>query len=228
MKYSRITNQRSFSILITIILLQIIYAYAFVALTPSSFKSISINSNLNKIKITQIFAKVARTEEDEKITKVEKGTDKMMNLPYSGLVGYEPNNLFYEPIDISDPLRDTNDLPGADGSDEKIEAIQQRIQQRVEALKAAGEWDDEYTEFGKDPLVNLPIWQGMIMQLKSCKPFESVDELALTYLLVLLTTFATIVYLAFLRDSLDTVFTWYLNTDFDSDFITNLFKNGSN
>ena len=63
----------------------------------------------------------------------------------------------------------------------------------------------------------------MGMQLKACKPFETIDELALTYLLVLVTTITLSVYLVVLRDGFDTTAKWYINTDFDADSPSNLF-----
>ena len=66
----------------------------------------------------------------------------------------------------------------------------------------------------------------MTMQLKACKPFETVDELLLTYALVLVTTFTLSLYLIFLRDNFDAAADWYIKTDFDVDFLPSVF--GSN
>ena len=161
-----------------------------------------------------------------KLTSSDKqpSPGEMISLPYEGLAGFIPNNMFYEPIDISDPLKNTDDLPGEDGSEEKIDAILQRIQQRVEQLQVSGEWEDDSSEFGSDPLAKQPIWQTMVMQIQSCRPFETVDELALTYVLVVTSTLLIMGYLLFLMESLNAAVGWYVNTDFDADFISNLFN----
>lgn len=183
-----------------------------------------VNDNTGR---SRLYARVSKTEEDMKQMASSGQTPSpgdMISLPYPGLAGFIPNNMFYEPIDISDPLKNTDDLPGEDGSEEKISAILQRIQQRVEQLQVTGEWDDEGSEFGSDPLAKQPIWQTMAMQIQSCRPFETVDDLALTYVLVVTATLFIMAYLVFLMTSLDTVVGWYVNTDFDADFISNLFN----
>jgi hypothetical protein len=134
-------------------------------------------------------------------------------------VGYIPNNLFYEPVDVAaDPLRNTDDLPGEDGSDEKIAAIQKRIAERVELLKAKGLWEADGDDFGRDPLAKQPLWTTMLMQLKACRPFETWDELALTFVLVISTTVALAGYLIFLTWFLEGAVGWYIHTDFDADY----------
>jgi hypothetical protein len=89
----------------------------------------------------RLYGKIAKNEEKPAQGTGTNGEPESITLPYNGMVGYEPNNLFYEPIDVSDPLKDTSELPGEDGSDEKIEAIQARIQARVDVLKKTGQWD---------------------------------------------------------------------------------------
>lgn len=187
--------------------------------------STMINNHHNGI--SRLYARVSKTEEEVKQMSSSGQTPSpgdMISLPYPGLAGFIPNNMFYEPIDISDPLKNTDDLPGEDGSEEKISAILQRIQQRVEQLQVTGEWDDEGSEFGSDPLAKQPIWQTMAMQIQSCRPFETIDDLALTYVLVVTATLFIMAYLVFLMTSLDAVVGWYVNTDFDADFISNLFN----
>mmetsp|Transcript_7508 Transcript_7508/g.12485 ORF Transcript_7508/g.12485 Transcript_7508/m.12485 type:complete len:210 (+) Transcript_7508:130-759(+) len=206
-------------------------SFAAAALLLSIVFSIQLHTSAYRVGIHQrgmqssrLHGKISKTEETPGKGKVDdKEEDGMMTLPHSGLVGYEPNNLFYEPVETQDPLKDTSDLPGEDGSDEKIAAIQQRIQERVEALKAKGEWDDTQ-EFGTDPLSRQPIWQTMAMQVKACRPFESVDDLLLTYILVIVSTLSISAYLVFLRESLDSIVSWYVNTDFDTDFFSGLGK----
>lgn len=197
----------------------------------SAFK-VSIDRCIKSLKLSHIkslkplYGKIAKAEDSGSLnSKTGVDKDETISVPFRGLVGYEPGSLFNKPVEVYDPLKDTNDLPGEDGSDEKILAIQNRIQERVEALKKAGEWgDDDSEEFGKDPLARQSIFKTMIMQVKACRPYENVSDLALTYTLVLISTFSVMIYLIFLREVLDNAITWYVNTDFDSDFLSNLIK----
>jgi hypothetical protein len=161
----------------------------------------------------KVSARVARKEEEQEQTT--ESDDEMITIPFTGLVGKENGALFDKPLEVFDPLKNTDDLPGADGSEEKIAAIQQRIQERVDALKKAGQWDDNDEVYGKDPLAKQSILQTMAMQLKVCKPFDSVDELALTYVLLIATTGALMAYLLVLRETFDTFIEWFVATDFD-------------
>jgi hypothetical protein len=142
-------------------------------------------------------------------------SDDMVTVPFNGLIGAENAALFDKPLEIFDPTKDTDSLPGEDGSDEKIAAIMGRIQQRVEELKIKGSWGDEVEEFGKDPLSNQPIYTTMAMQLKACKPFESVSDLSLTFLLLVATTISLSLYIIALREGSDAFITWFINTDFE-------------
>lgn len=173
---------------------------------------------------TQLQGKIAKIEEGKNsaVNFDNNDRDGGVNIPYAGLIGYEANNLFYQPIDINDPLKDTSDLPGEDGSDEKIAAIQQRIQNRVESLKLEGNWENEADQYGKDPLATQPIWITMMMQLKACRPFETWDELALTYTLVILTTAVLAGYIILVSDTLKSTLDWYVQTDFNAELFNNI------
>lgn len=165
-----------------------------------------------------LYARVQKAEEenvDIMTTEGGNGEGEGMAIPFDGVVGRENGALFDKPLNVYDPLKDTADLPGEDGSAEKIAAIQQRIEDRVAELKVAGEWGDDGDVFGTDPLARQSLVATMAMQMKACKPFETVDELALTYVLVLVTTVMLSVYLVFLRDSFDSAASWFINTDFD-------------
>ena len=172
-------------------------------------------------RLTNLDARVARKEDEQ-----EKAgrTEEMVTIPFDGLVGREQGSLFDKPLDVFDPIKDTDSLPGKDGSDEKIAAIQARITERVAVLKKAGQWDDGGNVFGTDPLKSQPIWQTMAMQVKICKPFDSVDELALTYILLLMTTVFLMGYLIVLREAFDGFIIWFTSTDFDNEFLSNLFS----
>lgn len=176
-----------------------------------------------------LFGKISKAEEQDQLQ--EQGiltgsgeNDDRMTLPYTGLVGYEPQNLFYKPIDMFDPLKDTSDLPGADGSPEKIAAIQDRIKQRVAELEAAGQWDDD-PDAGRNPLQSKPMIETMVDMLKVCQPFESLDEFVLTYILTAAMTIALSVYLLFLGDFLPPIMKAFVTADFDSEFLSNFINN---
>ena len=177
-------------------------------------------SRQSSSRVTSLGARVARKEEEQ-----EKASEKdLVTIPFDGLVGRDQGSLFDKPLDVFDPIKDTDSLPGADGSDEKIAAIQARIRDRVAVLKKAGQWDDGGDVFGKDPLATQPIWQTMAMQVKICKPFDSTTELALTYVLLLMTTGFLMFYLIVLREAFDGFIIWFTTTDFDNDFLSGLFN----
>ena len=164
-------------------------------------------------------AKLSKRGEE---AKEEQG--EMVNIPHEGLVGFERGALFAKPLSLFDPVEDTDSLPGEDGSEEKIRAIQLRIQQRVEEMKQSGEWGRDVDEFGQDPLAKMPLWEVMLQQLRACKPFESVSELALAYVLMLLTTLVLSGYLLLLRESFDSLLSWYLKTDFDNELTNEIYR----
>eukprot|EP00595_Chromulina_sp_UTEXLB2642_P001579 CAMPEP_0196761498 /NCGR_PEP_ID=MMETSP1095-20130614/756_1 /TAXON_ID=96789 ORGANISM="Chromulina nebulosa, Strain UTEXLB2642" /NCGR_SAMPLE_ID=MMETSP1095 /ASSEMBLY_ACC=CAM_ASM_000446 /LENGTH=124 /DNA_ID=CAMNT_0042111119 /DNA_START=196 /DNA_END=567 /DNA_ORIENTATION=+ len=121
-------------------------------------------------------------------------------------------------------MKDTSDLPGEDGSDEKIAAIMKRIEERVQTMKQTGDWDEGDT-FGKNPLANQSLIDTMISQIKTCKPFESFDELALTYLLMLGTTVFLSTYLLTMRDLSNNFMLWFTGSDLDSEFMNTVMRN---
>lgn len=155
--------------------------------------------------------------------------DDLVTVPFDGLIGRQGGNLFDTPVKLYDfnPTDDTDSLPGEDGSEEKMEAIQARIKQRVEELKRSGQWGDDYNEFGRNPLADVPVWRLMYMQARAVKPYDSPDELALTYLLTALATVALSVYLLGLGAVLEPAMKAYIETDFDSDFASKLFRAAS-
>jgi hypothetical protein len=168
----------------------------------------------------RLHEKVAKSpEEDREQNEVKAAVDNPLVIPYSGLMGYIPNNLFYEPVDVArDPLQNTDDLPGEDGSEEKLAAIQKRIAERVESLREKGLWKNDGDDFGRDPLAKQPLWKTMAMQLKACRPFATWDELALTFVLVIGTILSLTAYLIFLTWFLEGAVNWYFRTDFDADY----------
>eukprot|EP01035_Chromulina_nebulosa_P017249 gene17249-22777_t len=121
-------------------------------------------------------------------------------------------------------MKDTSDLPGEDGSDEKIAAIMKRIEERVQTMKQTGDWD-EGDNFGKNPLANQSLIDTMISQIQTCKPFESFDELALTYLLMLGTTVFLSTYLLTMRDLSNNFMLWFTGSDLDSEFMNTVMRN---
>lgn len=130
-------------------------------------------------------------------------------------------NLFSNP---TDPVAIAITPADSQVSDEKIAAIQSQIASRIAVIKKEGQWSDGPDVFGKDPLVNQPIWITMFEQLKICKPFESVEELATTYVLLLVTTTFLTTYLLLLRDTFDGFIVWFTQTDFDNEVLSILFN----
>jgi hypothetical protein len=203
----------------------IVFFSAYIAALTTAFK-VKLPRTATQVGLrrsTAFSAKVQKAE-DESVQVTEEGENiEGRAIPFDGVVGRENGALFDKPLNVYDPLKDTGDLPGEDGSAEKIAAIQARIENRVAELKKAGEWGDEGDAFGTDPLAKQSLVATMSMQLKACKPFETTDELALTFILVLVTTVVLSAYLVVLRDSFDAAANWFINTDFDADFLSTLF-----
>lgn len=176
----------------------------------------SINSRLN--------ARVAKREEEQQKETAAATDDELVPLPFSGILGNEAGGLFDTPLNVFDPTKDTDDLPGTDGSDEKIAAIQRRIKDRVEELKKAGEWELTNEEFGRNPLAKVSLLQTMLYQIQICKPFESYGELGLTYGLVLATSSVLLGYLLILKITFNSFMQWYIDTDFE--LLNSILRNG--
>ena len=173
-----------------------------------------LGNSLNRNYVTKRLARVKQDEEPSKA--VEKLTpDGEVEVPFNGLLGNSEGRLFNSAVDTYDPMENTEDLPGTDGSDEKIQAIQNRIQQRVDELKKSGEWGEEGDEYGVDPLRSQNLLITMKDQVKACRPFESLGELTLTYLLVLGTTVLLGSYLILLREGSEGFMSWFTQNDFD-------------
>jgi len=201
---------------------QLIFIFFIISLLHSYCNAyIKIDSTIIRIKNNQYnnhYARIGKTDEPQ--VEEEEG----MRIPFDGIMGGTDNNsLFEKPLDYYDPLKNLDDVPGEDGSDEKINAIQQRIQERVAQLKQTGKWEEEQDAYGRDPLRNQAIWITMGQQLKACKPYDSIGDLGLTYILVLVTTIALGGYLISARNILDDFIPWFIKTDFDETFFQNLF-----
>jgi hypothetical protein len=188
---------------------------------------ISSHKKLNLIQRNARASKVEEKETSGELINSDNNPDGTVPLPYSGLIGMEGRNLFEKPLEVYDPTKELMDVPGKDGSEEQMLAMQKKIQDRVEALKKSGEWQRNNEEFGKDPLSEVPIWSAMISQLKSSKPFETWDEFALTYVLVLVLGTVMMGYILSIGYGIDEFIEWFEKTDFDSDFFQNLFSRSS-
>ena len=86
------------------------------------------------------------------------------------------------------PTKNTEDMPGLPGSDERNEAIMNRIKERVADMKLKDEWRNDDDDFGKNPLRNVAITEVMFEQLKVIRPFESFSDFILTLCLLMFTT----------------------------------------
>ena len=177
-------------------------------------------SSIQQTSIIKLHAKIAKAEE-EKVYSTENG--ELVNLPYDGLVGSNRERLFDEPLEIYDPLKNTNDLPGEDGSEIKINAILAQIEERSQYLKSTGQWIED-DSFSSNPLSYQPIWITMKQQIQAARPFESISELWLTYILVIATTLLLSGYLVFLKEYLNAFVLWFINTDINSDFLNQILR----
>ena len=145
--------------------------------------------------------------------------DDMIAVPYNGLIGYETGQLFQKPLEKFDatatPTKNTDDLPGQPGSDERNDAIVARIKQRVEDLKQQDEWRNDDQDFGKNPLQNIPLTEVMVQQLKVIRPFESFSEFALTLTLLIITTGFLTVFININNGFDEQFIKWWTGNDFD-------------
>jgi hypothetical protein len=181
-------------------------------LSPSTLRHSSI----------PLHARISKTNDEDLQTRAdEDASDKPISIPLNGVMGYEPGTLFKKPLSIYDPLKDTDSLPGEDGTEEKANAIKERIQDRIEELKRMGKWDEiQREEFGKNPLADIPLWKSILIHTKAAQPFESVEDLALTYVLVFVVTLISAGYWYVVSVGMDAAIDWYLRTDID--FISNI------
>ena len=131
------------------------------------------------------------------------------------------SKLFFEnPVEPAAPVN----IPLVDQSgEERRNAIQSQIAQRVAVLKKEGQWSDGPDVFGKDPLASQPIWLTMAAQLKECR-FETLGEFATIYFLLLATTAFLTTYLLVLRDVFDGFIVWFIKNDFENEFLQSLFN----
>lgn len=137
--------------------------------------------------------------------------DEMITLPFDGLVGKD-QGLFDKALDMMDPIQAEYDsLPGAEGSQERKDAIEKLIKARVAAIQS-----DNYEKIpiGKNPLQNVPVWEIAWATIKICKPFESSSELFLTYILANTTTFIVGGYVFLVNGAFQSWLKWFIDTDF--------------
>lgn len=173
----------------------------------------------NKIKsssLTQLYGRASKVEEKGNYVTADTPDDEeTVPLPFTGLIGQQGGGLFEKPLEVYDPTKDIMDVPGADGSEEQASAMQRKIQERVDALKQAGQYEQIDSEFGADPLTKIPLYSVMWSQLKAAKPFETWDEFGLTYALVALTTALLMGYVFGITNAIDNFIEWFEKTDFD-------------
>ena len=197
--------------------LSLIFVLLSLLVASSGFQT-SLLGRSRRMSMPPLNQRVAKNEkgEERQFGKLDDDGEGDMEVPYQGLAGNSEGRVFNTAIPTFDPMDGTDDLPGEDGSDAKISAIQSRIQERVAELKKTGEWGEEGDEYGIDPLRTQNLFVTMAQQAKACKPFDSFGDLSLTYLLVLTTTVFLSTYLISLREALDSFIGWYEQSDFDA------------
>lgn len=179
-------------------------------------------------------ARVAKKEDDGGVTVSQEGggpqsggssdgdaedDGDFITIPFQGLMG--PNNSpFTKMIERYDPLKNIDDLPGEPDSDERFEALTKRIEERVAMMKASGEWNEEIS--GKDPLAGIPLWQSVIMEIKTVRPYASPSEFFLDYSLLMFTLLFLSGFMYASRNASEQFMEWFLATDFDAEFVSNI------
>lgn len=145
--------------------------------------------------------------------------EDMISVPFNGLIGQENGQIFEKPLEQFDatqtPTKNTEDMPGAPGSDERNDAIMNRIKERVADLKSKDEWRNDDENFGKNPLSDILITEIMVEQLKVIRPFESFSEFALTLSLLIFTTGFLTIFINVNNGIDEKLVLWWANTDFE-------------
>lgn len=145
-------------------------------------------------------------------------SNEMVDVPFNGLIGQENGQIFEKPMEKFDaayaPTRSTEGMPGLPGSDERNEAIMNRIKERVADLKTKDEWRNDQENFGRNPLSNVAITEVMLEQLKVIRPIESFSEFTLTLCLLIFTTAFLTVFVDFNNYLDDHFIEWW--TEFDT------------
>ena len=68
---------------------------------------------VSSVSSTKLFARVAKKEDEKEVAGSSKvDDDEMITIPFTGLIGKEQGSLFDKPLDLFDPMKNTDDLPG--------------------------------------------------------------------------------------------------------------------
>ena len=150
-----------------------------------------------------------------------EGEEEMITLPFDGLVNKE-GGLFNKALDVLDPLQAAYDkLPGAEGSQERRDAIDKLIKARVEMIES-----DNYNRpvSAKNPIEGMSFWEITWSTVKVCKPFETTSELVLTYMLLNLAMVLFTAYALSVNSLLGGALDWFIKTDFAGTDVGSLLK----
>jgi hypothetical protein len=149
------------------------------------------------------------------------GSGNMVEIPLDGIFRGS-KKLFETPLDVYDPynpLADTDGIPGEMGSPEKMQGILERVEQKVEFLREQGQWKEGDD---KNFIENLSDIEILTLITKSARPFDSLDEFALTSLGTMLVAVVFSIIISTLTSTLSNAMDWYIATDFDAEFFSNL------
>ena len=191
------------------------FAFILCLLLSNSFP---IRKNVhNPFIFKNLGARAAKVEEkaDSAVKDDNLRGDGSINIPFNGVVGMDTKNLYERPLNMYDPTQELLDVPGEDGSPEQIAAIQRKLQERIEKLKANSQWEENNEEFGQDPLSKTPFLSAAVSMLKVSKPYDSVDEFALTFAIVIASSALLMLYVTALGTGLDKFIDWFEKADFD-------------
>lgn len=151
--------------------------------------------------------------------QMEEG-DEMVDLPYGGILDFTPGATLANPVDLNNPLLNPimttlDDLPGAEGSPERNEAIQKMINDRAEAVRqlmASRNYDSLVRPAEKVPTLFEQILRDFTFQSKGAPTFQEVFY-DTTFSIAFLLAFATLIFV------LNTGFTAAIQSYLDLDFI---------
>lgn len=152
-------------------------------------------------------------------TSGSDSSDDMVVVPFNGLIGQENGQIFEKPIEQFDaayaPTKSTGDMPGLPGSDERNDAIMNRIKERIADLKTRDEWRNDDESYGKNPLHDVAISEVMLEQMKVIRPIESFSEFTLTLCLLIFTTAFLTLFVGLNNDFDERFIEWWNRAEFD-------------
>lgn len=145
--------------------------------------------------------------------------DDTVELPYGGVMGYTMGKLYEDPVDLRDPILNPlmvslDSLPGTEGSEERNQAIQNLIEERLQAALAL-EKAENFSNLVRplDPVPSLlqQVLQDFTLQGRTSPSLqEAISDAGFNVMLLFIFALFNFVVSAGLHSFLD----WWIALDF--------------